>query len=259
MQAYGYGGGAGASSSGTGRDHRGYSSYIGGSRSGGYGGSYGGRRDGGYRDDYRGGGRDYHDRHDRSRDHDRYDRGGGGSRDYDRSGRGGRDADRGRGGGESSGGGGGGGGRSREEEEVLQLTRDARTIFVGQLVVRAGERDVREYFEQVGPVSDVQLIRDKSSGKSKGFGYIEFTDLESVPKALLLNGQKFCMKHPVRACVRACPRVSASLPAIVLPAACAPMREPGFCAGTHQLRLVDGQEPRHTRASETRRSRTLYI
>jgi RNA recognition motif-containing protein len=45
---------------------------------------------------------------------------------------------------------------------------------------------------------DVQLIRDKASGRSKGFGYVEFEELEAVPKALLLNGQKFCMKHPVR-------------------------------------------------------------
>ena len=85
--------------------------------------------------------------------------------------------------------------RSKEEEELLELTRDARTVFVQQLVVRASERDVREYFEQVGPVSDVRLIRDRASGRSKGFGYVEFEDLEAVPKALLLNGQIMCMKH----------------------------------------------------------------
>lgn len=89
---------------------------------------------------------------------------------------------------------------SKEEEELLQLTRDARTVFVGQLVVRAGERDIRKYFEQVGPVSEVQLIKDKSSGRSKGIGYVEFEDLEAVPRALLLNGQKLCMKHPACGC-----------------------------------------------------------
>ena len=88
--------------------------------------------------------------------------------------------------------------RSKEEEELLELTRDARTVFVQQLVVRAEERDVREYFEQVGTVSDVRLIRDRSTGRSKGFAYVEFEDLEVVPKALLLNGQKFCTKHAVR-------------------------------------------------------------
>ena len=38
------------------------------------------------------------------------------------------------------------------------------------------------------------------SGKSKGFGYVEFEELESVPAALLLNGTKFCMRHEACSC-----------------------------------------------------------
>ena len=161
------------------------------------------------RDDYRGGSRD-----------GGYGGGGGRARSRSRS--------RERGGGSGGGGGGGGGssgaaGRSgrgsarsrsrsrerggcspqhlsKEEEELLQLTRDARTIFVSQLVVRASDRDVREFMEQIGPVVDVQLIRDRSTLRSKGFGYVEFEDLDSVPKALLLNGQNMCMKHAACSC-----------------------------------------------------------
>jgi len=51
----------------------------------------------------------------------------------------------------------------------------------------------------VGPVEKVVLLRDKS-GRCKGFGYIEFSDLESIPKALLLNGQNLCMKHAACTC-----------------------------------------------------------
>lgn len=80
------------------------------------------------------------------------------------------------------------------------MTRDARTLFVSQLVVRASDRDIRAFFEQIGPVADVRLIRDKQTGKSKGLGYVEFEDLDSVPKALLLNGQAFCMKHKACSC-----------------------------------------------------------
>lgn len=83
--------------------------------------------------------------------------------------------------------------------EAAEVTRDARTVFVTQLVVRATDSDVRRFFEAVGGVKDVQLIKDKA-GKSKGFGYVEFAELDSVPKALLLNGQKFCMKHPGCVC-----------------------------------------------------------
>jgi RNA-binding protein 39 len=91
-------------------------------------------------------------------------------------------------------------GKSREELELLELTRDARTVFVSQLVVKATEADIRAYFERIGGVAGVVLIRDKPTGKSKGCGYIEFTDLETVAKALLLNGQRFCTKHPACSC-----------------------------------------------------------
>lgn len=90
--------------------------------------------------------------------------------------------------------------RTAEEQEIYELTRDARTVFVSQLVVRAGERDVRAFFNQIGPVADVRLIKDKQSNRSKGLGYVEFEDLDSVPKALLLNGQAFCMKHAACSC-----------------------------------------------------------
>jgi RNA-binding protein 39 len=51
----------------------------------------------------------------------------------------------------------------------------------------------------VGRVRDVRLIKDRA-GKSKGMGYVEFAALEAVPAALLLNGQKFCMKHAACTC-----------------------------------------------------------
>jgi RNA-binding protein 39 len=89
---------------------------------------------------------------------------------------------------------------AQRRKEAAEVTRDARTVFVTQLVVRASESDVKKFFEAVGPVNDVKLIKDKLTGKSKGFGYVEFAELDSVPTALLLNGQKFCMKHSKCVC-----------------------------------------------------------
>lgn len=68
----------------------------------------------------------------------------------------------------------------REAARQKQLERDQRTVFVGQLVMRANERKVQKYFEAVGPVVNVKLIKDRG-GFSKGFGYVEFEKLESVP------------------------------------------------------------------------------
>lgn len=80
-----------------------------------------------------------------------------------------------------------------KQQELMELTRDVRTVFVSQLQVKCTEKDVKRFFEKVGKVkvNDVQLICDKHTGRSKGFGYVELKALEDVPKALVLNGQPF--------------------------------------------------------------------
>ncbi len=75
----------------------------------------------------------------------------------------------------------------REEEEA---ERDARTVFACNLPIRATESDLKEFFEQAGKVRDVRLITDRNSRKSKGFGYIEYENRNSVPGALQLSGRQ---------------------------------------------------------------------
>lgn len=83
-----------------------------------------------------------------------------------------------------------------KRQEMEELTRDVRTVFVGQLQVRVEEKDVKRFFKKVGgvKVKDIQLIKDKFTGRSKGFAYVELKSLEDVPKALMLNGQRFQFK-----------------------------------------------------------------
>ncbi|CAK8697120.1 RNA-binding protein 39-like [Clavelina lepadiformis] len=68
--------------------------------------------------------------------------------------------------------------------------RDARTVFCMQLAQRIRTRDLEEFFSAVGKVREVKLIQDKHSKRSKGIAYVEFKDLESIPLALGLSGQK---------------------------------------------------------------------
>ena len=46
------------------------------------------------------------------------------------------------------------------------------------------------YFNQVGEVDNVRLIRDPSTGMGKGFGYVNFVSEESVTKAMRLNARE---------------------------------------------------------------------
>ncbi|GFP89062.1 RNA-binding protein 39 [Phtheirospermum japonicum] len=74
-------------------------------------------------------------------------------------------------------------------EQQADPERDQRTVFAYQISLKAGERDVYEFFSRVGKVRDVQLIMDRNTRRSKGVGYIEFYESMSVPMAIALTGQ----------------------------------------------------------------------
>ena len=65
-------------------------------------------------------------------------------------------------------------------------------LYVGNLGFNVGEDDLRKVFEEFGEVTEVRLIMDKYSGKSKGFGFIEMPSREEANKAIEeLNGKDF--------------------------------------------------------------------
>lgn len=64
-------------------------------------------------------------------------------------------------------------------------------IYVGNLSFDVGEEDLREAFGQFGQVTEVRLIIDKYSGKSKGFGFVEMPSKEEAEKAIEeMNGKE---------------------------------------------------------------------
>ena len=46
-------------------------------------------------------------------------------------------------------------------------------IYVGNLPYTINENDLKDLFTKFGEVSDVHLITDRYSGRSKGFGFVE--------------------------------------------------------------------------------------
>ncbi len=65
-------------------------------------------------------------------------------------------------------------------------------IYVGNLLFDVSESDLREAFEQFGEITEVRLIMDKFSGKSKGFGFIEMPSKDEAEKAIEeMNGKDF--------------------------------------------------------------------
>jgi len=64
-------------------------------------------------------------------------------------------------------------------------------IYVGNLAYSATEDELRTAFEAYGQVSNVKIIADKFSGRSRGFGFVEMPDKTEAMAAIQgLNGQE---------------------------------------------------------------------
>ncbi|CAF1056711.1 unnamed protein product [Brachionus calyciflorus] len=74
--------------------------------------------------------------------------------------------------------------------ELTPEERDQRTVFCMQLAARIRPHDLEKFFLTVGRIRDVRLITDPRTKRSKGIAYIEFRDIESVPLAIALTGQR---------------------------------------------------------------------
>jgi len=62
-------------------------------------------------------------------------------------------------------------------------------IYVGNLSYQVTEEELSEIFEQFGQVASVNIIKDRYSGQSKGFGFVEMESKSESDTAIeQLNG-----------------------------------------------------------------------
>ena len=57
-------------------------------------------------------------------------------------------------------------------------------IYVGNLSYEATEDDLRQAFEAHGEVTSVAIIKDKMTGRSRGFGFVEMSDKNQANAAI---------------------------------------------------------------------------
>ena len=75
---------------------------------------------------------------------------------------------------------------STEEAEVK-----TKTLYVGNLPYRANEGVVRTLFEEQGKVFNVRLLKDKNTGKRRGFGFVEMAQADADNAIAKLNDSEF--------------------------------------------------------------------
>jgi polyadenylate-binding protein 2 len=75
------------------------------------------------------------------------------------------------------------------EEPEWKPPSDENSVFVGGLDLSVKKEDITEFFQECGKVVRCTLPTDQYTHKSKGYAYIEFSELEAVENALKFDGQ----------------------------------------------------------------------
>ncbi len=60
----------------------------------------------------------------------------------------------------------------------------AKKLFVGNISWDASDDDLKQLFAEFGEVEEAIIIKDKFSGRSKGFGFVTFVNEEDADKAI---------------------------------------------------------------------------
>jgi RNA recognition motif-containing protein len=68
----------------------------------------------------------------------------------------------------------------------------AKNIYVGNLVWEANQDDLLALFQEFGQVQSAQVMADRETGRSRGFGFVVMENDADAQKAIdALNGQPF--------------------------------------------------------------------
>ena len=62
-------------------------------------------------------------------------------------------------------------------------------VYVGNLAYRVKDEDLREFFAKFGSIQDVRIVKNRQTGRSKGFGFVTFSDDPSAQAATEAHGE----------------------------------------------------------------------
>ena len=66
----------------------------------------------------------------------------------------------------------------------------AKRIYVGNLPYSTTEDELREVFGEHGNVNSVDILLDRNTGRSRGFGFVEMDDADADKAIDALNGRE---------------------------------------------------------------------
>ena len=64
-------------------------------------------------------------------------------------------------------------------------------LYVGNLSFNTSNQDLSDIFKEIGPVESSNIIEDRETGRSRGFGFVEMTSQADGERAITeLNGKE---------------------------------------------------------------------
>jgi RNA recognition motif-containing protein len=67
----------------------------------------------------------------------------------------------------------------------------AKKLYVGGLSYNTTDEGLKAHFSQAGEVQSAQVVKDKMTGRSRGFGFVEMANDEEADKAIeILKGKE---------------------------------------------------------------------
>ncbi len=70
-------------------------------------------------------------------------------------------------------------------------------VYVGNLSYRVRERELREFFENFGDIAYIKVVKDRQTGRSKGFGFVTFKTSDQADAALSAHGEEMSGRNIV--------------------------------------------------------------
>ena len=67
-----------------------------------------------------------------------------------------------------------------------------KKLFVGGINFRATLEEFREHFAPAGEIVDIVIMKDRETGRSRGFGFVEYATPEEAARAIeMFDGKEF--------------------------------------------------------------------
>jgi len=66
----------------------------------------------------------------------------------------------------------------------------AKTLYVGNIPWSTKEEDLQQFFSQFGEIEECRIITERSTGRSRGYGFVEVNDEQAAEIVEKANGEE---------------------------------------------------------------------